>query len=480
MIYLIGEYSVFNRDAAILGVKSLFDKKGVDCEIITPSMDVKHQRNRAALTSGFDVGTVWSIYDRFTGRVTQEELRLTPENYQAPPGYQAQSGQGSLKYLNGESTLDLKLRADGSIESIEHIEAGDLIDRFNYDDGGHLITVEYPLGNDTHTKIVDAQGEPIFELYQTGKYKKVVKIKYLPMDLDFLSEAMFWEWAFERLVEAKDSEDKFFIMNESFRRAIATSDFKKSDVYLLPMQTFDESFSRDILYDHYEKIIFNGHDEMKLVGKAFEDRTSSKLYWNNYISTDKIAANYGVDTFSVYLNLGTESELVDFNDVTAFVLETLKSEEQVSFMIEFSLLRDQVNLLDRFRASGVDEEMIQNRLQVMTRPLPEIRSAAMASSILYIHYQNPAMVSSPLMLAIAAEKPILALEGDPLLNDYLSDSNGKIISDTSVSRLIRQTIYDVEFIQYLAPELGIVRENFSDENTMRRWDQIFSDKGQKL
>ena len=256
MIYLIGEYSVFNRDTAILGIKSLFDKNGLECEIITPSIDIKHQRNRAATASDFEVGTIWSIYDRFTGRVAQEEEKLTPENYQPPTGYVAQTGLGSLRYINADSVLELKLRVDGSIESIENIESSELVNRFNYDDGGHLITVEYPLGEDTHTKIIDSQGEPVFELYQTGKYKKVAKIKYLPANLDFLSEAMFWEWAFEQLVAAKDPDDKFFIMNENFRRAIATSEFKKSDVYLLPMQSFDESFSRDILYDHYEKIIF--------------------------------------------------------------------------------------------------------------------------------------------------------------------------------------------------------------------------------
>ncbi|MDR0299588.1 MAG: hypothetical protein LBI13_05845 [Streptococcaceae bacterium] len=480
MIYLIGEYSVFNRDAAIYGVKKLFDKNDIEAQIITPTMDIKHQRNRAARLSAFEVGTIWSIYDRFTGRYIQEEKLLTPQNFEAPEGFVAQAGFNSLRYINADDSLELKLRGDGSIEAVEHLENGELTQRDNYDDGGRLVTIEYPLGEDTHTKIVDAQGEVVFELYQTGIYKKVVKIKFLPTNQDFLSEEMFWEWAFEQLVTNKFPEDKFFIMNERFRRAIATSNFSKYDVYLLPTEPFNEAQSRDILFDHFEKLIFNSHDELNKIAKHFDEKTTSKLFWNNYIATDKISSNFDVKTFPIYLNLGRESEAVNFQEVLKFVSETLQEEQQVSFVVEFSLLRDQVNFLAGLKALNFTDEIIKERVQAMTRPFPETRSDAIAKSVLYIHYQNPEIISAGLMDAISAEKPILALGGNPLLNDYVNDSNGKIISNASVTRLIKQVLYDVEFIKFVSPNPEAMREKFSEKQTMARWNKIFSDEGRKI
>ncbi|MDR2975945.1 MAG: hypothetical protein LBV19_01350 [Streptococcaceae bacterium] len=480
MIYIIGEYGVYNREAAIFGIKSLFDREGIDCQIITPSIDIKQQKNRAAILSKFKAGTIWSIYDCFTGRTMLDEERLTPDNYEAPEGYIAEAGFASLHYRKDNEKLELKLRADGSIESVEHFERDVLISRDVYDDGGQLVAHEYPLGEDTLSKLLDMQGDTIFELYLTGKYRKVTKVRYVREKLDFLSEAAFWEWAFLQLLQNKQENDKFFILSEAFRKAIVTSNFSKLGVYLLPSHPLDENKLQDIQFDHYEKLVFNSHDELDKIAVKFDERTNSKLYWNNYITTEFLQPNYELNTFPVFLNLGSPSPTVDFDVVADSITEILTTEAKVSFAIEFTLLRDQVDFLNLLKSKGLSEEELKTRVTAMTRPFPETREAAMAASVLYIHYQNSEMISQPLMLAIAGEKPILALSGDPLLNDYLEDNNGKMISETSLARLIKQIIYDVEFIKYVAPNPGVTREKFSDTPTMERWVEIFDDKGQKI
>ncbi|GAB2024150.1 hypothetical protein OfM1_02200 [Lactovum odontotermitis] len=480
MIFIIGEYGVYNRDAAIFGIKSLFDKKGIDCQVITPSIDIKQQKNRAAALSNFKQGTIWSIYDCFTGRTMLDEERLTPADFEVPEGFLAETGFASLRYQKKGEALELKLRADGSIESVEHFERGELVSRDVYDDGGQLVAYEYPMGEDTLSKLLDMRGDTVFELYLTGKYRKVTKIRYVREKLDFLSETAFWEWAFLQLLKNKQDNDLFFIMNESFRKAIVTSNFSKIGVCLLVTQPLDENKLQDIQFDHYEKLIFNSHDELNKIAVRFDESTSSKLYWNNFIATELLMPNYELETFPVFLNLGSPSDTVNFEEVAESLIEILETEAKVSFTIEFSLLRDQVDFLNLLKSKGLTDEEIKARITALTRPFPENRATAMAASILYIHYQNSEIISQPLMLAIAGEKPILALKGDPLLNDYLEDNNGKMISETSLSRLIKQIVYDVEFIKYVAPNPDLTREKFSDKPTIERWLEIFDDKGQKI
>ena len=92
MIFLFGDYGVYNRNAALFGLKGLFDKNDVASQILTPTMDLKLQKNRAAMASGFAAGSIWSIYDAFTGRMLQEDRRLTPREYQAPDEYKETAG----------------------------------------------------------------------------------------------------------------------------------------------------------------------------------------------------------------------------------------------------------------------------------------------------------------------------------------------------------------------------------------------------
>jgi hypothetical protein len=482
MIFLFGDYGVYNRNAAILGIKELFDGRSMPCQIITPTLDPKFQRNRAAQASNFLNGSIWSIYDCFTGRMMREDRVITPADYHAPSEYKPTAGPGSRKFVKyGGETIELVVRVDGTVESADYYENDHLIKRDSYDDGGCLVSQEYPLGEeDVHAKILDQRGDPIFELYLIGKYRKVGKVKFVPENLDFLSENEFWKWAFERLVDIKTPEDKFFIMNEAFRKAIQTANFKNNGVYLLQTAAFDENNSKDLMFDHYEKLIFNSHDELNKVAVKFDEKTDSKLYWNNFIAFDRIAPNYQTDLFPVYLNLGTESETVNFSDVADFIKTSLDEEEKVRFVIEFSLLRNQVDFLALLAEKGLSEEVIRRRISPLTRPWPEKIRAEMSRAILYIHYQNQEVLSLTLSTAIAAEKPILAIQGDPLLTDYLDEDNGKVITDASVARLIKQAIYDIEYIRYVAPDPAKQRKLLSPETTMWRWNNIFSDTGTKL
>lgn len=482
MIFLFGDYGVYTRDAAIYGLKGLFDENDVPCQILTLTLDSKLQRNRAAVASGFKPGSIWSIYDAFTGRMLQEDRKYTPMNYEAPKDYKATAGVNSKKYVKFDgSAIELVTRTDGTIESVEFYEGDHLVRRENYDDGGYLVTIEYPLGEeDIHTKIIDQRGNVIFELYQIGKYRKVGKVKFVPENIDFLSENEFLKWAFERLVTVKNPADKFFIVSEPFRKAIQTATFDKSGVYLLQTAFFNENNSKDIMFDHYEKIIFNSYDELNKVMIKFDEKTDSKLYWNNFLALNKIVPNYEIDKFPVYLNLGKESDSVKFADVIEFVKTAIEEEPKVRFIIEFSLLRDQVNFLSGLTEAGLTEEMVKERVVPLTRPWPERVAEEMAKAVLYIHYQNAEILSLPLATAIAAEKPILALPGDPLLTDYLEEENGKVISDTSVSRLIKQAIYDIDFIHYVASDPSRKRESLSPENTMARWNTIFEDEEIKI
>ncbi|MDR0199488.1 MAG: hypothetical protein LBI43_02805 [Streptococcaceae bacterium] len=482
MIYLFGEYGVYNRNAAIYGVKSLFDKENEPCQVITPTLDPKLQKNRAAKASGFVAGSIWSLYDCFTGRLMQEDRFFTAEDYQAPQDYKRMAGLDSKKYgrIDG-AEIELITRVDGSVDYIEFREAGHLVKRECYDDGGILSTIEYPLGEeDMHTEIVNAQGEAIFELYQIGKYKKVGKVKFVPEGLDFLSENEFWKWAFERLVEIKDPEDKFFILSDIFRKAIQTAEFERNGVYLLQTVAFDEAASKDMLFDHYEKLIFNSHDELDKVAVKFDEKTITKPFVNNFIASDQIMPNFDVDDFPVYLNLGSESDTVKFDEVAKFVKEALDAEPKVSFTIEFTLLRNQVEFLQKLAEIGVTQGTVQQRIQALTRPWPEKITEEMAKAFLYLHYQNPEIISLTLATAIAAEKPILALAGDPLLADYLDDDNGKLITDTSISRLIKQAIYDLDFIKYVAPKPSVSRQKLSSQETYARWQTIFADTIPKI
>ncbi|MDR0297301.1 MAG: hypothetical protein LBI11_01385 [Streptococcaceae bacterium] len=481
MIFLFGDYSVYNRNAAIYGVKRLFDAMGEAARIVTPTMDAKLQKRRAAAASGFTKDSIWSIYDCFTGRMTHEARVFMSENYRAPEGYEPAGGGVSKRFVaaNGE---EIKLLAafDGRLEAVEFYSHNQLVKRENYDDGGYLSTIDIPMGEDTHTKVVNQQGVAIFELYQVGKYRQVAKVKFVPENLNFLSEAEFWKWAFERLVAAKAPEDKFFIMNETFRRALVTASFSSENVYLLMTAPLDEHTSKDILFDHYEKLIFNSQNARKTVEFKFDEKTKSKLFWNNFIAADRVAANYTADSFSVYLNLGSASDTIDFDEAALFVKTVLDEEEKVSFTIEFTLLRDQVDFLKRLAALGLTDDVLRTRVTPLTRPWPDKIAEEMARAILYLHYQNDEIVSQPLMTAIASDRPILALTGDSLLDDYVDDNNGKLISDTSLVRLVRQMLYDVEFIKYVAPAPQETRKRFDNQATMMRWRTIFEDKGRKL
>lgn len=455
---LIGDIGVFNNNPALLGVSSVLE----EVEIATTHL--VFDRHRIEANKGFEPGSVWSIYDHFSGRMELAERAFRLSDFQAPEGYRPELGLDSRRYLaEAGKSLSLETYPDGQISAVSYFEKAELVKKEVYDDGGILAAVEtYEPG-----ERVIAELYGTYKISFVGAFRRIASILYLPENLTFDSQEAFWLWAFEGLVEQKKPEDKLFVLHEDFRRAVRLAKFERKNIYLLATEFLENKPDEDLFFDHYEKVVFNVSPDMAAVEKKFAQKTQAKLYWNNFIPAEHLERDFS-SARQLYFYIGWESELVHFERLAELLNQLLAFDAELVLVL---------HVLSRQAHDYFSEKLSDlGRVRLMIRPFPAPMRENVKKSEFFIYYQNPEAVSSfALTDAIGLGIPILALAGNAMLSDFVQAENGKMVHPSQFLELIKRSLTIPHFYAALASNPSHMQAKLSPEATQKRWQAIFAD-----
>ncbi|GAB2026470.1 hypothetical protein [Lactovum odontotermitis] len=476
MITIIGDIGIFNSNPVLIGIKSLFDQKSqLETQIITPN--IIYDRNRIARFNNFRQVSVWSVYDFFTGRMNVPERPFKPEDYQIPDGYQPEIAPVVKKFHRKDGArIELETKYSGNISVVNFYDSdGKLSQRIFYDDGGYMLSLEIPTdetGKNKNQTLFSPDGTKIFEL-EILAYR-ISKIHYLPDDLFFEGLDDFCSWAFVRLLSEKLPEDKIFVAQDNFRKSLLYTTFNPEGVYLIADSLISGAEDRDILLDHYEKVIFNVKSDREAVAEKFDGKTIAPLVWNNFSAPDELTRDFS-SAPQIYFYIGRESDGVKFEVLTNIFTDLLNSLPDLHLILHFVYPYDPPKIVDQL------EENLRARVTSLARPFPYRMLEETAKTDMYIYISNPEAVP-PLSLsyAIAGQIPILTLLGQPAIDTFVNTDNGRSVSYEQLSTVIKRAFSLPEGYFELADDPKRVREYFSPESTLVRWQKIFMEQESKL
>lgn len=471
-VTLFDDFGMYNHNPIVLGVKGLFDRKGLPAQVITTHNIVMKQA--AASVHHMPLGSVWSIYDYFTGRISAFERPNKISDFIAPQGYQPLVALDNKKFVdsaNDTNYLTITTRPNGDVDMVTYYEGDQELYREGYDDGGQLNYREYHKNNGFRVEYPDQYGNVIFNINQNGK-RQIESIAYLPEELVFDGEMPFLTWAFERMVQLKSDKDRFFVVNRQLREALLHADFNRNGVYLLPTENMGKR-ADDILLDRYEKVISNVQSEVDDMADRFSERTESKLYWNNFIPTDVMAKRYDAERKWIYLNIAPVADL-DYGHLATALGQVYQAVDNVGFVAQFQSRYDRDRFLESINALEIEglREVIEHDIN----PKPDLLSRKLAKSRVYVETHLQGLVSSEIIKAIGLQIPIIARpEIKPELRTYINDQTGKLVAMPQLSDVLIEASQSLAFYASLAEDLKAKALELSDDATFQRWCDILQD-----
>ncbi|GFH43003.1 hypothetical protein Hs30E_15540 [Lactococcus hodotermopsidis] len=460
MNLIFSDFGMFNHNPTVLGTQPV-----LNAQVITPHIVV--MKNAAARAHGMTFGTVWSIYDLFTGRREFADKVLKVSDLTLPGGYTRETPH---RYVNvaGEK-ITIGIRDGEAVSDVQYFNKDNqLTQKEIYDDGGFLMSRETPFAPDTiKAEMLDTAGQPIFELLKVGRWGAISQVTYVPDNLIFENESKFLRWAFEQLVARKSATDKFFVASNQLRDAIRESWYKPQGVILLMLEPFVKSL--DILFDHYETVVFNDEFNLNNAINTYGERSESQFVWNNFIPTDLIHRNFTADNRQIYINLGAGSQLLNYEKIADVIKEIFDYQPELRIILQVNGRRSRDAMVAHINWRGKEQ---LEKVEFYANPNPSFIKRKIAESMLYIDLMENDMVSHNIALALSAQIPILSLKENEPAKTYVSDETGKVVAFNQLAMVAKEAVANLGFYSRLADNLEAKQQFLSTQKTAERWRTI--------
>ncbi|GFH40948.1 hypothetical protein [Pseudolactococcus insecticola] len=460
MTLIFSDFGMFNHNRTVIGVQPV-----LGATVITPHLLV--MKNAAARAHNMPFGSVWSIYDLFTGRQAVRDVALKVADLQISDDYARETPE-TFTSADGRKIL-VTLRDKAFVGEVQYFDvAGKLTQKDIYDDGGFLMSRETPIAPDVvRAELLDAGGQPIFELTRRGRWGQISKVKYVPENLSFDSENKALRWAFEQLVAKKSTDERFLVASTQMREALRESWYEPKGVALLLTERFSKSL--DILFDHYEAVVFNNQADLKQAQLDYGERTQAKLAWNNFIASDHIQRTFTADHRQIYLTLGAASEALNYEKIADKIKEIFDYQPDLRMIIQVDGRKSRDNLVPHIKWRGAEQ---LDKIEFYANPNTSFIKRKITESMLVINLTEHDLVAFDVAMAIAAHIPVLGLKDNAVMQTYISDDNGKLVSMDQLAMVAKEAVANLGFYSRLADDLARKQETLSSDKTAERWSEI--------